>query len=91
MKTIQILNCSYNDSVEDWILDDMIHSSLLPFFTWQEETGVEVIFMKHWGVATYYPKVEITAQFKSETDASFFLASFTNLPYKTLKGPSFSW
>lgn len=90
MKTIEVLNCSYNDSVEDWILDDMIHASLVPFFNWQAETGTDVTFMKHWGVADYYPRVEVTAEFKDETDSAFFLTSFPNLPHTSLKGPSFS-
>ena len=32
---VKILDARYNDSVEDWILEDMVQSTLRPFFKWQ--------------------------------------------------------
>ncbi len=90
MKTIQILKCKYNDSVEDWILDDMIQQTMKPYFDWHSENPeVEVTFIKHWGVADYYPTVEVIADFKSNTDSAFFITSFPSLPQKSLVSPSF--
>ena len=49
MKTIQVLNCRYNDSVEDWILYNMIQQTMKPYFEWQSQNPeVDVTFMKHW-------------------------------------------
>ena len=90
MKIIQVLNCRYNDSVEDWILDNMIQQTMKPYFEWQSQNPeVDVTFMKHWGVADYYPKVEVNAEFKDETDSAFFVTSFPSLPQESLVSASF--
>ena len=70
MKTvIKVLEAKYNDSMEDWILDDMIQSTLLEFFNWQEccGKGADVQFIQTWDTKSdYYPKVIIEAQFSNK-------------------------
>tara|TARA_B100000900_G_scaffold402566_1_gene408562 strand:+ start:329 stop:604 length:276 start_codon:yes stop_codon:yes gene_type:complete len=90
MTTVKIVHANYNDSVEDWILDDMIQQTMKPFFAWQEDTGTDVTFIKHWGVSGYYPIVEVVAEFKSEIDSALFITSFSDLPQKNLLSPTFS-
>tara|TARA_B100001105_G_C21967414_1_gene263415 strand:+ start:95 stop:400 length:306 start_codon:yes stop_codon:yes gene_type:complete len=86
-----IINARYNDSVEDWILEDMIQHSMKPFFKWQTDTGCRVNFMQIWenNKGDYYPIVRVTAEFKRSADAGFFLTSFENLPRESLLGPRF--
>ena len=86
-----IINARYNDSVEDWILEDMIQHSMKPFFKWRDDTGCRVNFMQSWEShkGDYYPIVKVTAEFKKSADAGFFLTSFENLPRESLLGPSF--
>ena len=89
---IKVLEAKYNDSMEDWILDDMIQSTLLEFFNWQEccGKGADVQFIQTWDTKSdYYPQVTIEAQFTNTTDAALFSTSFSNLPKKSLQSEYF--
>jgi hypothetical protein len=88
---LDIINARYNDSVEDWILEDMIQHSMKPFFKWQDDTGCQVNFMQSWEShkGDYYPIVRVTAEFKRRADAGLFATSFVNLPRKSLLEPTF--
>jgi len=92
-KEVDVINARYNDSVEDWILEDMIQHSMKPFFEWQTDTGCRVTFIKIWESGpqylNFYPVVRIIAEFKKSADAGFFVTSFENLPRESLLGPSF--
>jgi hypothetical protein len=90
-KEVDVINAKYNDSVEDWILEDMIQHSMKPFFKWQTDTGCCVNFIQIWesGPEEYYPIVRVIAEFKKSADAGFFVTSFENLPRESLLGPSY--
>ena len=92
MKTrVKILDARYNDSVEDWILDDMVQSTLRPFFKWQSSNKeVNVQFVRTWEVEGYSPKIIIEAEFNQPTDAGLFELSFNDLPLESLRSFSFS-
>lgn len=92
MKTkVRIIDCRYNDSVEDWILDDMVQATLKPFFGWQSDNKeVDVNFVRTWDTEGYTPKIIIEAEFIQPTDAGLFELSFNDLPLESLRSWSFN-
>ena len=91
MKEVKVVHARFNDSVEDWILDNMIQDTMKPYFEWKDQTGTDVTFVKVWdGGNDYYPFVLVKAEFKNDVDSALFVTSFPELPTKSLSGPSFS-
>jgi len=84
--SVIVISAKFNDSMEDWILDDMIQHTMKPYFEWQtDHSECKVEFRRLFlDTPDYYGHVDIEAEFENEVDQALFITSFWDLPSKTL-------
>ena len=85
--SVIVISAMFNDSMEDWILDDMIQNAMKPYFEWQtNHSECKVEFRQGFRDSLdYYGHVDIEAEFETDVDQALFITSFWGLPLKTLK------
>lgn len=83
---VTVISARFNDSMEDWILDDMIQNTMKPYFEWQSnnsDCNIEFERIFDNGLE-YHGVVDVVATFETPADQALFITSFWDLPAKTL-------
>ena len=75
---VTVISARFNESMEQWILDDMIQSTMLPYFAWQSDHNSDVQFERTFSNPDYYGRVTVVANFKNSVDHAFFITSFSD-------------
>lgn len=66
------------------MVDNGIHNTLGPLWSWSEEQGIKISFEKHIhdDPSTYSLKLRVDARFEDPAHLALFKLSFSELPYK---------
>ncbi len=82
---LPVISCSITDSSDyDYLVDNAIHNTLGPLWSWAEEQGVKISFEKNIDndLNTMSLRLKVTALFEEHTHYALFKLSFSELPYK---------
>ena len=80
-----VIYTSIADSSEyDTMVDNGIHNTLGPLWSWANDQGINLSFEKHIlnDPSTYSLKLRVDARFKDPAHLALFKLSFSELPYK---------
>lgn len=79
-----ILTKIADSSDYDIMIDNGIHNTLGPLWSWAEAQGIKLSFEKHIDndVATYSLRLRVDAMFDDPAHLALFKLSFSELPYK---------
>lgn len=85
IKRLPVISCAISDSSDyDYMVDNAIHNTLGPLWSWAEEQGVKISFEKHMDndVASMSLRLRVEALFEEPTHYALFKLSFSELPYQ---------
>lgn len=84
-KRFPVIYTSIADSSDyDTMVDNGIHNTLGPLWSWAEAQGIKLSFEKHIDndLSTYSLRLRVDAMFDDPTHLALFKLSFSELPYK---------
>lgn len=85
IKRFPVILTSIADSSDyDIMIDNGIHNTLSPLWSWSEEQGIRLSFEKHIDndPSTYSLRLRVDALFEDPAHFALFKLSFSKLPYK---------
>ena len=85
IKKFPVISCAIADSSDyDYLIDNAIHNTIDPLWSWAEEQGIKISFEKSMDndVTTMSLRLKVTALFEEHTHYALFKLSFSELPYK---------
>jgi hypothetical protein len=84
---LTVIACSIADSSDyDYIVDNAVHNTLGPLWSWAEEQGIKISFEKSIDndLATISLRLRVDALFEEPAHYALFKLSFGELPYRSL-------
>jgi hypothetical protein len=79
VKTITVIQCTANDSMEDWVLDMMIRDTVEPFMEWGRQYPDNAVqFTRYFEPGDHYLVVSVDAEFKDDAVAAHFILEHTD-------------
>lgn len=85
IKKYSVINCTINDSSDyDYLVDNGIHNTLIPFWDWAKEQQIKISFEKNINNDddTFSLRLLVDALFEDHSHYALFKLSFAELPYK---------
>ncbi len=85
IKRFPVIRCAINDSSDyDLMVDNGIHNTLGPLWSWAEEQGINLSFEKNVDndPANFSLRLQVNAVFEDQAHLALFKLSFAKLPYQ---------